>query len=99
MATGLMVITDICFFYQEGIGTIGQIIPIMTPEDAWNVDMKMDDGMPGQGKVVSIRRDADNFFDCTTMPDGSNPAADEIEATYRLSNTDDACALIFRNVL
>lgn len=73
--------------------------PIMTPEDAWNVDMKMDDGMPGQGKVVSIRRDADNFFDCTTMPDGSNPAADEIEATYRLSNTDDACALIFRNVL
>ena len=26
---------------------------VLKPEDTWNIDTKMDDGVPGQGKIVS----------------------------------------------
>lgn len=71
---------------------------IMTPEDAWNVDTKVDDGKPGRGQVVSIRRSADSYFNCTTLTDGSNAGPADLDADYRVAATSGAgCALFYRN--
>ena len=61
---------------------------VLTPEEVWNIDTKIDDGKPAQGKVIVRRRNA-----CTTT--GS---ANDLNAEYLLSNTNNDCAIIFRQV-
>lgn len=73
----------------------------MTPEDAWNVDMKVDDGMPAQGKVRALH-DADanpGYFVCSQLSDGSDPDPDELDATYALAGGGRGCALFFSNII
>ncbi len=65
---------------------------LMTPEDAWNIDKKIDDGRPAYGKVIA--RYWDN--ECAAANDGGH-ADDDLDADYRLSNTDVDCSLIYRN--
>ncbi len=70
----------------------------LIPEDMWNIDTKIDDGMPATGLVVVRSR-----LDCTTLSDGStitNSAAHaaESDAIYNLSSTTIACSIIFRDV-
>jgi len=77
--------------------TLGQ--GLLTPEEMWNVDTKMDDGRPALGKIVV------NAFPqlsaCTTATGGSAAAqaADYANANYRLDNgyPGAACGVIFRN--
>lgn len=59
--------------------------PALVPEDAWQIDMKMDDGNPAQGNV---RARYDASYDCTTTAD---PATTE----YHLENSAVGCPLIF----
>lgn len=66
--------------------TIG---PAIAPEEAWNIDMKVDDGSPGRGKVIAL-----SIGLCTTT---SNRNAAET-AEYLLSSSAKACALDFRNI-
>lgn len=61
---------------------------IMRPEDAWNVDTKLDDGLPQQGKVWAI-----HWPTCTTA---SSAAA--TNGGYNLPLTTPACALIFPSI-
>ena len=61
---------------------------ILKPEEAYNIDMKMDDGKPALGKVV-VRVYSD-LAGCTTT---SNPAT--LTAEYRLNSTALGCALVF----
>ena len=56
-----------------------------TPEMAWNVDMKIDDGKPGTGNVV-----IENWDFCTLAATNADTAA-----AYDLSNTAYVCRLIF----
>lgn len=70
--------------------------PVLKPEEAWNVDTKVDDGMPAQGKVSIFTRVA-----CTVQSNGSaitNSAAHAalMDAEYNLTNSAVACALLFR---
>ena len=58
--------------------TIG---PALKPEEAYNIDMKMDDGKPNQGKVVTWR--------------SSSNCTNSAEDAYLLTNTTPSCALIF----
>lgn len=59
---------------------------IMRPENAWNIDSKMDDGKPGQGKVIS------NYTNCTT---GGATNADTVNAAYNVGSSADNCILTF----
>ncbi len=62
--------------------------PPLTPEEAWNVDAKIDDGSPGLGSVQSYKKTSE-YPDCVT--------SDFIAtAAYDFSQTDKKCALLFR---
>ena len=67
----------------------------IAPADAWNIDTKMDDGMPGTGGVVGPWSNAYNptGANCTTA---ASSAA--ITATYNLSVSDKSCAIFWRNL-
>lgn len=59
--------------------------PIMTPKELWQIDSKIDDGMPGTGTVV-----AHHWSLCTLAAN-----KDDIYANYKLSEEDITCAIFF----
>lgn len=61
--------------------------PIFTPSDALEVDTKIDDGMPGTGKMRSWRAGISN--NCTT------DTTVQTTTTYNISHTEAACAPFF----
>ncbi|PZP86906.1 MAG: hypothetical protein DI582_01245 [Azospirillum brasilense] len=72
--------------------------PIMKPEEAWNIDTKMDDGKPGMGKLVT--RTSLPVGGPGVMPncnDGDNTMA--ASAQYRLDFNGVNCSLLFRTAL
>ncbi len=70
--------------------TVGQAL---TPEETWNIDTKIDDGEPAKGTVI-----ARYYSDLCASADDGGSAADDLEASYRLSDTSLKCAVFFRNV-
>ncbi|MAR55613.1 MAG: hypothetical protein CMM93_00365 [Rickettsiales bacterium] len=66
---------------------------IFTPEEAWNIDSKIDDGKPAYGKVI-----ARGWNDkCGTSAAGATSATN-LNAVYRLSDTSILCSLSFRQL-
>lgn len=55
------------------------------PEEAWNIDTKLDDGIPGRGKVIAYSHSA-----CTNAADST-----DLDTTYLLTNSTLRCALVF----
>lgn len=80
-------------FYTIGAKITGYEMsaPVMSPEDAWNIDTKFDDGQPAKGVIIA------RFWDdeCASADDGSS-ATNDLEASYRLEDTGILCALGFR---
>lgn len=65
---------------------------ILRPEEAWNIDTKLDDGKPGTGKVLA-RENAGwgaGATACTT-----STTQTDFAGLYRLANQDVICALYF----
>ena len=62
---------------------------IVTPEEAWNIDTKMDDGMPGQGKVM-----ASEVAGCTTSANALDFAGE-----YALSSSVKDCGMRFLDIM
>ncbi len=62
---------------------------VMTPEDAWNLDTKMDDGKPAYGSIIA--RFWDDCTDATT-----NLITD---SDYLLTDSTEQCALYFTDIL
>lgn len=60
---------------------------ILFPEDAWNIDMKMDDGKPGGGKITTML--ASRRGNCATSDD---PATADYKVTNKTLKT---CILLF----
>lgn len=62
-------------------------LPLFRPEEAWNVDVKLDDGVPTTGRVMSHRKSS-LWINCTTT---------NVETTsqYNLIDTSIACVLLF----
>lgn len=58
---------------------------VLKPEEAWNIDTKIDDGKPGAGKVLAY-----NITVCTTAANNTDYAAE-----YRVNNTTVACGFYF----
>jgi prepilin-type N-terminal cleavage/methylation domain-containing protein len=67
--------------------------PVLKPEEAWNIDTKLDDGKPGTGKMAVLA--STGLSTCTTTVT-NNPAT--ITADYLLSASNATCALIFRGL-
>lgn len=63
---------------------------LLVPEEAWNLDTKLDDGRPGLGKMQAWR-----FTNCTTTNSALSPAADAAQAEYKLTDSSIGCALMF----
>jgi len=58
------------------------------PEEAWNLDKKIDDGMPATGNIIASR-----YEECTTATAGQS---NNLAAEYLLSSDDVACAMRFK---
>lgn len=61
--------------------------PLFKPEEAWNIDTKLDDGNPGAGKISTFRIWAGT---CSTA------ASTAGAGVYNLVNTEPACYLVFK---
>jgi prepilin-type N-terminal cleavage/methylation domain-containing protein len=92
-------------FFQDTSGTstndfmigadTGNVYPenaLFTPEDAWNIDKKMDDGQPGRGKVQG------GYWnnECSAANDGTH-ASNDYDASYKLADSSVQCAILFKN--
>lgn len=78
------------FDFGGQMATTYPMMPVLKPEEAWNIDTKMDDGKPAQGKVIA--RYWNNA--CAQADDGS-PAANDLIASYRLSDSSLLCSFHF----
>lgn len=80
-------------FFVIGAVTTGgaPVNPALKPEEAWNIDVKMDDGKPAYGNIVA--RYWNNL--CAVADDGSS-ANNDLAASYKLSDSALRCALYFR---
>ena len=63
---------------------------ILAPEEAWNVDTKMDDGLPGTGRVITYKNTTGN---CTTATNTAPPG--DAGATYALSYKTKECLSLY----
>ncbi len=72
--------------------------PVLKPEEAWNIDTKMDDGSPANGRVVVRSR-----VGCALAANGAaltNSAADatKLDSNYNLASSSISCVPVFRSV-
>lgn len=71
----------------------------LTPQEAWNVDTKLDDGTPGIGKIISNKGAGGAGNTLCTSAAGAAPSAADLSATYQLDVTSKDCWLFFRGVI
>lgn len=69
--------------YASGSSTLGAFA---TPTDIWNIDNKLDDGKPDQGKVLSMRSTSTITPECVIINGSEN--------SYNLPNTNKVCSMI-----
>jgi prepilin-type N-terminal cleavage/methylation domain-containing protein len=68
-------------------GTSVTSVPILYAEEMWNIDKKIDDGLPAYGIVFS--RDSTSRPDCVTSTTAS-------DATYKLDSDEISCSVYFK---
>jgi prepilin-type N-terminal cleavage/methylation domain-containing protein len=59
--------------------------PVLKPEEAWNIDTKLDDGMPATGRIVSWQ-----WQSCSTAASNT-----DITGKYKFANSAINCTLFF----
>lgn len=67
--------------------------PILKPEEAWNIDQKLDDGKPAAGKVI-----ATNWNNACAAADDGSSANNDLVASYLVSSSSVQCSLFFRQL-
>lgn len=94
---GTITVVDTLFFEGDynnilSFGTVSPngYGPAIKPEEAWNIDTKMDDGKPGLGRV---RMREDYGTTCTDLPASGTTAASL--HSYLLTNNAIACNILF----
>jgi type II secretory pathway pseudopilin PulG len=80
------------FLFGSDDASFETFLPVLSPEEAWNIDKKIDDGLPAQGKIIAMYWN--NL--CAAADDGSH-ASNDFVASYRLNDSSIRCALYFRN--
>lgn len=61
--------------------------PLFTPQDAWNVDTKFDDGKPGKGRVIGL------YYSTCANSIGNQ----DYDKDYALNDDSVQCALYFKS--
>ncbi|MFM9889256.1 MAG: type II secretion system protein [Rickettsiales bacterium] len=79
--------------YGNFIELSGPSGPPLKPEEAWNIDTKLDDGKPASGKLIA--RYWNNA--CAAADDGSS-ANNDLVASYRLTDSTKQCNLTYRKL-
>lgn len=64
--------------------------PLFKPEELWNIDVKVDDGLPARGNLTA-RAPFNNT--CTSAANSA-----DLSATYLLTSATTACVAYFRNL-
>lgn len=82
--------------YQEYMTLLTNTMETLKPEDAWNIDSKIDDGKPGQGRMRATKSSPTSVA-CTTV-DGVAPAGDSAGA-YNLTGNAKVCTVMFLKIL
>lgn len=77
-------------FFGAAVPTGSYQGAVLRPEEAWNIDTKLDDGKPAQGRVVA--RFWNNL--CAAADDGTH-ANNDLVASYKLTDATPQCALFF----
>lgn len=93
------------YYYVDGTGSYNNslqfgaaltnntnVTGVITAEDAWNIDTKLDDGRPATGKVIG-----NNYSACGT-PDSGATASTNLNASYNRSSAGKNCFLVFRDL-
>ncbi len=62
--------------------------PVLTPTEAWQIDKKMDDGLPASGRIVALKPTSSGTPNCTT-------SATDASAAYNRTLTTAECNLNF----
>lgn len=65
---------------------------ILTPNDAWNIDTKIDDGKPGMGTVMTLESQGSATAGCSDQ--AASATAIESTSNYDLDNNAVACTLV-----
>lgn len=87
------------FFF--GGGTVaGTPTAVLRPEEAWNIDLKMDDGAPASGSVLSLESQGSATVTaasagCSTL--ASSTTVSLTASAYTLVATGANCSLIFKS--
>ncbi len=66
---------------------------VLKPEEAWNIDTKMDDGRPAYGKVI-----AGYWNNACAVNESGALTASNLNARYKLEDTSLRCVLMFREL-
>jgi hypothetical protein len=69
-----------------------QSAPVFKPEEAWNIDTKMDDGKPASGKIILF---ATSISFGTTGSCTTSTSNDDYTGSYNLSASGVVCSLLF----
>jgi prepilin-type N-terminal cleavage/methylation domain-containing protein len=80
------------FILGAATTTAETLSPFLTPQEAWNLDTKMDDGKPALGNLLPRSR-----ANCTNAT-AAVADSDNFDAEYNLSSDERYCSLIFRKV-
>ncbi len=80
---------NVLFFGGQNPGN-SAFVPILKPEEAWNIDTKLDDGKPGTGRIISTQWNSI----CAT-----STAFNDYTGSYNLSSASKSCALMFTKAL
>lgn len=84
-------------FIGRGGYSVEKVANPLTPEEAWGIDRKYDDGDPARGNIAGVNLDtADGTYligNCNTAT-----SATDLDAAYKLDHKYKACSLVFANV-
>ena len=76
-------------YYGAPTTTSAPTTALLAPEDVWNIDMKMDDGMPGAGNLI--------VYPWTTCSLAASQT--DYAAAYKLTSTTKDCILYFASMI
>lgn len=83
------------FFFGGASANNLPLNPILKPEEAWNLDTKMDDGRPATGRILSSEQHGSAAGTGCTNAAASNSAS-LASSTYSLNNQAISCILLVK---
>lgn len=84
-------------FVARGGYSAEKITNPLTPEEAWGIDRKYDDGNPARGNIAGVNLDTAGgtylIGNCNTAVNAA-----DLDAAYKMDHDRKACSLVFANV-